>query len=57
MVVSDGNAESGTDSTRQILATVSGLQLGKHRAVVENAGETPIDIDAVVITDEIGTTG
>lgn len=57
LVVSDGSARGGSNVTRQILATVSGLPVGRHRAVIENAGGSPVDIDSVVIIDQVGSSG
>ena len=57
LVVSDGSASGSSNATKQILATLSGLPAGKHRAVIENAGGSPIDIDSVVIIDQVGSPG
>ncbi|TEB30341.1 hypothetical protein FA13DRAFT_1733648 [Coprinellus micaceus] len=57
LVVSDGSARGGSNVTKQILATVSGLPVGRHRAVIENAGGSPVDIDSVVIIDQVGSSG
>ncbi|KAJ2918600.1 hypothetical protein MD484_g1813, partial [Candolleomyces efflorescens] len=59
----DGNtlvqstAAASANTTQQTLGTVSGLQPGRHRAVVENIGGLPIDIDSFVIVDAVGLAG
>lgn len=57
MVIADGNARGSDNAVKQTLATVTGLRPGKHRAVFENIDGSPIDIDAVIISDEVGPSG
>ncbi|EAU91458.2 hypothetical protein CC1G_01947 [Coprinopsis cinerea okayama7 len=56
-IIANGNADSAQDSTNQVLATVSGLALGNHRAVLTNLDESPIDIDSVTVVDQLGSPG
>lgn len=57
--VATGPASTSADSTRQILATVSGLTLGDHSLVVTNTGAdgAQLDIDSVTIADLMGPPG
>ncbi|RXW24982.1 hypothetical protein EST38_g911 [Candolleomyces aberdarensis] len=56
----DGNilvqstARGSENATQQTLGTISDLQPGRHRAVIENIGGLPVDIDSFVIVDAVG---
>lgn len=52
--LSKGNANDIQASTRQLLATASGLPNGNHTAVITNTGPA-IDIDYIDIECEIGS--
>ncbi|CCM01927.1 uncharacterized protein FIBRA_04000 [Fibroporia radiculosa] len=51
-----GNASSTQPVIDALLAGASGLKMGEHRVVLQNAGTGPIDLDAVVFETSIGTT-
>ncbi|TFK23948.1 hypothetical protein FA15DRAFT_670034 [Coprinopsis marcescibilis] len=52
-----GDARGPTDSTEEVLATINGLLLGNHRAVLTHTDELPMDIDSFTIHDLLGSPG
>lgn len=57
--IATGAASTSADSTKQILATVAGLELGDHELVLTNTGAdgAQLDIDSVTVAAQMGPPG
>lgn len=55
--VSSGTSNKPANSFRQLLASASGLEHGRHVVVLTNTGGAPIDIDYADVQCEVGESG